>query len=343
MIQPETDEHEDLAPERPHVCPECTDSFETLRQFVAHQTHKHGYRHPPGIVTVTNTCAWCRNIYRDRRATYLHHQQSWKRGYCTGRGSHLHTVVIPVNTSCSHSDQHFESVAMLFEHLRTVFFRWNGEMQNWALTQSSGTPEARPQRTKRPRDTQGQPHPDTQKQMLLILSRLALKHDLEIRELQAATFRTLLVKQDEPLMLASKGATGLFVAKSKGGTATSGRAACSWMGGHDDGYDHGPSTLGGRQAESDDIHVQCKFTGDSLAEHLLEPVQKNISEGLGQVAVFSVASQTQPILCLIIKAMKSRGAKEKFGQAPAGGNLREHQHMFDDLQCKLEGKEDSNC
>ena len=87
-------------------------------------------------------------------------------------------------------------------------------MQNWALTQSSGTPQARPQRTKRPRGTQGQPNPDTQKQMLLILSRLAFKHDLEIRELQAATFRTLLVKQDEPLMLASKGATGLFVAKS---------------------------------------------------------------------------------------------------------------------------------
>ena len=56
------------------------------------------------------------------------------------------------------------------------------------------------------------------------------------------------------------------------------------MGGHDD---HGPSTLGGRQAESGDIHVQCEFTGDSLAEHLLEPGQKNISEGLGQMAVFS--------------------------------------------------------
>ena len=33
-----------------------------------HQTHKHGYRHPLGIVTVTNTC---RNIYRDRRAVRL--------------------------------------------------------------------------------------------------------------------------------------------------------------------------------------------------------------------------------------------------------------------------------
>ena len=75
-------------------------------------------RHPPGIVTVTNTCVWCRNVYRDRRATYLHHQQSWKWGYCTGRGSHLHTAVIPINTSYSHCDQHFESVAMLLEHLR---------------------------------------------------------------------------------------------------------------------------------------------------------------------------------------------------------------------------------
>ena len=45
----------------------------------------------------------------------------------------------------------------------------------------------------------------------------------------------------------------------------------------------------------------------------------------------SVDSQTQPILCLIIKAMKSGGAKEKFGQAPAGGNVRELQRVLDDL------------
>ena len=87
---------EDEAPERPHVCPECNGAFATLRQLVTHQTHKHGYRHPPGIVTVTNTCEWCRNIYRDRRTTYLHHQKSWTRGYCTGRSSHLHTVVTPM-------------------------------------------------------------------------------------------------------------------------------------------------------------------------------------------------------------------------------------------------------
>ena len=212
LIPPET-EQEDLAPERPHVCPECNDSFETLRQLVADQTHKRGYRHPPGIVTVTNTCVWCRNIYRDRRATYLHHQQSWKRGYCRGRGCHLHTVVIPVNTPTVINISNQSPCCLI---ICEQFFLWKG-MQNWVLTQSSGTSEARPQRTKRPRGAQEQANPDTQKQMLLILSRLALKHDLEIRELQAATFRNLLVKQDEPLMLASEGATGLFVANSKEG------------------------------------------------------------------------------------------------------------------------------
>ena len=95
-------------------------------------------------------------------------------------------------------------------------------MQNWALTQAPGTPEARPQRPKRRRGAQGQPNPDTQKQMLLILSRLALKHDLEIRELQAATFRTMLVKHDEPLVQASKAVTGLFVTKSKEGQRPTG-------------------------------------------------------------------------------------------------------------------------
>ena len=133
----------------------------------------------------------------------------------------------------------------------------------------------------------GQPNPDTQKQLLLILSRLALFHDLEIRELQAATFRTLLVKHDEPLMLPTKGATGLFVAKSKEGQRPPGEPHVHGWAAMMTAMTTDPSTLGGRQAESGDIHVQCDFTGDSLAEHLLEPVQKNISEGLGQVAVFS--------------------------------------------------------
>ena len=97
-------------------------------------------------------------------------------------------------------------------------------MQNWALTQAPGTPEARPQRPKRSRGAQGQPNPDTQKQMLLILSRLALKHDLEIRELQAATFRTMLVKHDEPLVQASKASTGPLRDQIEGGTAANGRS-----------------------------------------------------------------------------------------------------------------------
>ena len=47
-------------------------AMERLRQLVAHQTHKHGYRHPPGIVTMTNTCERCRNITRiDERRIFI--------------------------------------------------------------------------------------------------------------------------------------------------------------------------------------------------------------------------------------------------------------------------------
>ena len=67
--------------------------------------------------------------------------------------------------------------------------------------------------------------------------------------------------------------------------------------------------------------------------------KKKISEGLtGSSGSVPWTPQTQPILCLIIKAMKARGAKEKFGQAPAGGNVRELQQMLDDLQRKLDRK-----
>ena len=50
---------------------------------------------------------------------------------------------------------------------------------------------------------------------------------------------------------------------------------------------------------------------------------------IGSRGQCSVDPQTQLILRLIFKAMKARGAKEKFGQARAGGNVRELQ-MLDD-------------
>ena len=85
-----------------------------------------------------------------------------------------------------------------------------------------------------------------------------MKHDLEIRELQAATFRTLLVKQDEPVMQASKAATGLFVTKSKEGQRPPGEPhVYGWA-----AMMTALTTLRGRHAESGGIHVQREFTGD---------------------------------------------------------------------------------
>ena len=327
LIPPESDEQEDLAPERPHVCPERNDSFETLRQLVAHQTHKHGHRHPPGIVTVTNTSVWCRNIYRDRRATYLHHQQSWKRGYCTGRGSHLHTVVIPVNTSCSHSDQHFESVAMLLEHLRTVFpLERNAELGLDAVVRNVGG-EATENETPSRRTGAAEPrHTEAN-------AAHSVPPGLETRSGDSravgGNLPHIAGEARRTVDAGEQRSHGALYGKIEGGTETSGRAARLWMGGHDDGHDHGPSTLRA-QPESGDIHVQCELTGDSLAEHLLEPVQKKFRR-TGSSGSVQWTPRLSPSCASSWKAMKSRGAKEKFGQAPAGSNARELQHMLDDL------------
>ena len=155
-----------------------------------------------------------------------------------------------------------------------------------------------------------------------------MKHDLEIRELQAATFRTLLVKHDEPLMQASKGATGLFVTKSKEGQRPPGEPhVYGWA-----AMMTGLTTDTALSAEDKQKVVAYTSSANSpetlLAEHLLGPVQKKFQKDWVKWQC-SVHSQTQPILCLIIKAM--RGAREKFGQSPAGGNVRELQQMLDDL------------
>ena len=111
--------------------------------------------------------------------------------------------------------------------------------------------------------------------------------EIFLSELQAATFRTLLVKQDEPLMLASKGATGLFVAKSKEGQRPPGEPHVYGWAAMMTAMTPDPAL----SAEDKQKVVTNTSSANSpetlLAEHLLEPVQKNISEGLDQVAVFS--------------------------------------------------------
>ena len=124
------------------------------------------------------------------------------------------------------------------------------------------------------------------KQMLLSLSRLALKHDLEIRELQAATFRTMLVKHDEPLMQANKAATGLFVTKSKEGERPPGEP-------HVYGWAAMMTALTTDMALSaeDKQKVAAYTSSANSPETLVQGIywsqfKKQKSEGLGQVAVF---------------------------------------------------------
>ena len=169
-------------------------------------------------------------------------------------------------------------------------FRWTREMQNWALTQAPGTPEARPQRPKRPRGAQGQPKPDTEAD-----------------------------------------ATGLFVTKSKEGQRPTGEPHAYGWAATMTAWTTDTALSAEDKQKSGGIHVQRELTGDSPARASIWSQFKKTFLKDWVKWQCSVDSQTQPILCVIIKAMKARGAKEKFGQAPAGGNVCELQQMLDDL------------
>ena len=123
--------------------------------------------------------------------------------------------------------------------------------------------------------------------MLLVVSRLALKHDLEIRELQAATLHTVLMKLDDPLVQASRVATDLFVPKSKEGHRPSGAP-------HVYGWAAIMTALTTNTALSqEDMQTATAYTASVSSPEILphsvklEPVQEDFSGGLAQVAVLS--------------------------------------------------------
>ena len=161
-------------------------------------------------------------------------------GILYGKCSHLHTVVIPVNTTCSHCDQHFKSVPMLLQHLSTVFplDRRNAELgvrnaggeatENEASSRRTGAAE--------PRHTKANAADSVPSGLEKRSgdSRAAgghLPHD-------ACEARRTFVAGEQS-------GHGTFRDQIEGGAAATRRASRLRMGGHDDGFDHGHSTLRG--------------------------------------------------------------------------------------------------
>ena len=119
-------------------------------------------------------------------------------------------------------------------------------------------------------------------------------------------------------MLASEGATGLFVAGSKEGQRPPGEP-------HVYGWTAMLTAMTTDPALSaEDKQKVVTYTSSATSpETFLQSIywsqcQKNSVQKDWIKSQCSVDS----ILCLIIKAMNSRRAKEKFGQAPAGDNVR---------------------
>ena len=145
-----------------------------------------------------------------------------------------------------------------------------------------------------------------------------------------ANFRTMLVKHDEPLVQASKAATGLIVTKSKEGQRPTGAPhvygwAATMMALTTD------PALSSEDKQKVTAYTSSADSPETLLQSIYWSQLKRTFQKDWVKWQCSVDPQTQPILCLIIKAMKARCAKEKFGHTPAGGNVRELQQMLDDL------------
>ena len=133
---------------------------------------------------------------------------------------------------------------------------------------------------------------------------------------------------------------GAFGDQVERGTAADGRAARPRVGGHRNNVDCGPSALSRRQIAT------AYMASVSSPEALLQSVYWNQFKKTFQRDLVrwqcSVDSKTQTIMHFIIKAMVSRGTKEKFGEAPAGVNVRELQQMLDDMLGKPKTERDSS-
>lgn len=172
-----------------------------------------------------------------------------------------------------------------------------------------------------------------QKDLLLAVAKLSLKSAEEVKELQAATFRTIIVPADCDFATAAKDATTAFADQTRG------------KGGkHDLGEPH-------VHLWSAVVGVALKVAGpesqDALKAHVDEANRGGPKSLLNKVTYarmkktfdkkyvrfyFSVVPSMDPILDIIMSLLTKIGGQEKYGTAPRSGLERDIQSKLDQLQ-----------
>ena len=173
----------------------------------------------------------------------------------------------------------------------------------------------------------------SQKELLIAVAKLSLKSAEEVKELQAAVFRTIIVPADSDFATAAKDATAAFADQTRG------------KGGkHDLGEPH-------VHLWSAVVGVAVQMAGPETQEawkaHVEEANRRGPKGLLNQVAYarmkktfdkkyvrfyFSVTPSLAPIMDIIMTFLTKIGGQEKHGTAPRSGLERDIQAKLDQMQ-----------
>ena len=169
--------------------------------------------------------------------------------------------------------------------------------------------------------------------LLLLLSQLSLRHSLEIRELQSAVFRTVVISKDSLYVSEAQEATRIFTEKAKVAREQRNHKGLeeyhSWA-------SMVKVAVGEVQATGEDAEVLKEHFGSvksvsdlidkvfiAKAKHCFDKKQNKIH--------FAVSPEMVPILDALLRTMAKAGGRIKRGTAPRSGNELELQDLVDKL------------
>lgn len=174
--------------------------------------------------------------------------------------------------------------------------------------------------------------------LLVLLSQLSLRHSLEIRELQSAVFKTIVIAKDSSYVSEAQEATRSFTEKTKAARDSKNTRTLDELG--EPQYHSWAAmvkvAIGDGQATATDItilenHFQSvKAVSDLVDKIFIAKVKRCFDKRMSKVH-FAVSADMQEVLDALLRTMQRAGGKIKHGTAPRSGNERELQELVDQL------------
>ena len=169
---------------------------------------------------------------------------------------------------------------------------------------------------------------------LLLVSKMTLRQELEIRELQSATLKTFLLKEPNPIIAAVKGGVSDFLEKSKQARASGGALpegelhAYAWAAITDIA---GQQALDETQKAVIASHRALMTSPDKIADMVyVAKMKKAFNKGEFKL-IIAANPEHHELMNAVSQGICLTRAVEKKGQAPASGMSRELQSLVEKM------------